>query len=133
MHCFSYKVLKINLKIRIATGLVGRICEIALTPEHKSFGFSLKKSSKGPHKICSVENDSPAYNCGLKEGDLLLKINDVDMVGKSYTNTVIKMKEEGKKGRFQLEVLDPNFCSASLKNRSISYNDLDHDATFGNF
>ncbi len=115
-----------------AKGLVGRICELALTPEHKSYGFSLAKNSKGPHKIHFVENDSLAYNAGLKVGDLILKINDFDLVGKSYTNTVKIMKKEGERGRFQLEVIDPNFCSASLKNRSISYNDLDEKAGYGN-
>ncbi len=66
----------------------------------------MRPSDKGPHQISNVEINSPAMLAGLKNDDLVLKVNDVNVVGERYSKTVTLIKNESEKGRLKLEVID---------------------------
>ncbi len=115
-----------------------RTCCLVAKKGSKSFGYSLTPNTPlGPHRVHQVAQDSPAYNAGLKVDDLLLKLNDVDLTGKSYTNVIEMLKIAAETGKYQLEVIEGKGImngnggggggggvGSSLRNRSMSFNSL---------
>ena len=65
----------------------------------------MRANEKGPHQISNVEKDSPASYAGLRNDDLILKVNDINVVGERYNKTVALIKNESEKGRLKLEVV----------------------------
>ena len=96
-----------------------RVCELVRRPDFVGYGFSIHKNPKGPHQITNVEPNSPALASGLKNDDLLLKVNDYDVVGENYTKTILKIKNESERDRFKLTVIDPLKCPADIKNKTL--------------
>lgn len=92
-----------------------RVCTIYSRPDYDGFGFSMRANDKGPHQISSVEANSPAMDSGLRGDDLILKVNDLNVVGERYSKTVALIKNESEKGRLKLEVIDPYQCPPNLK------------------
>jgi hypothetical protein len=76
----------------------------------------MRKNEAGPHQISSVEENSPAMLAGLKNDDLLLKVNDVNVVGERYSKTVTLIKNESERGRLKLEVIEPQLCPLDIRN-----------------
>jgi hypothetical protein len=76
----------------------------------------MRPSDKGPHQISNVEINSPAMLAGLKNDDLVLKVNDVNVVGERYSKTVTLIKNESEKGRLKLEVIDQQSCPSDIRN-----------------
>lgn len=76
----------------------------------------MRGNDKGPHQISNVEMNSPANMAGLKNDDLVLKVNDVNVVGERYNKTVTLIKNESEKGRLKLEVIDPQSCPSEIRN-----------------
>jgi hypothetical protein len=114
-----------------------RTCCLVAKKGSKSFGYSLTPNTpQGPHRVHQVAQDSPAYNAGLKVDDLLLKLNDVDLTGKSYTNVIEMLKVAAETGKYQLEVIEGKGImngngggggggvGRGLRNRSMSFNSL---------
>jgi C-terminal processing protease CtpA/Prc len=107
---------------------MSRIITITHEKDLKYLGFSVKKRKTGPHIIAAVEKDSPAGKAGLKVNDLLLRLNSVNLIGKSYLKTVDLLKKETiAGGSFQLEVIESDLCPLKIRNRSLSTNSLDID------
>lgn len=103
-------------------------------PNQKGYGLSISKSSTGPHYVSEVVEFSSASDAGLRQGDLLLKVNGINLVGKSYRKTVEILKKEAlSKESFQLEVVQSDLCPKGIKNKAISENNLDNDELYGNF
>jgi C-terminal processing protease CtpA/Prc len=75
-----------------------------------------RPSLKGPHQVSSVEQNSPAMFGGLKPDDLILKVNDVNVVGERYNKTISLIKNESQNGRLKLEVIDSENCPTEIKN-----------------
>ena len=76
----------------------------------------MRGNEKGPHQISNVEMNSPAMLSGLKNDDLVLKVNDVNVVGERYNKTVTLIKNESEKGRLKLEVIDTQSCPSDIRN-----------------
>ena len=74
----------------------------------------MEESESGPHSISSVKYDSPAYYAGVRKGDLVLRINEIDVVGKRYKKTDRILREECKHGRIILEVIEPTKCPVKI-------------------
>lgn len=91
-------------------------------PDFEGFGFSIAANQRGPHKISQVETNSPADDGGLRVDDLILKVNDVSIVGERYSKTVRLMKNEFERGRIKLEVIAPSKCPPDLRNVSLKSN-----------
>ena len=86
---------------------VARVCCLVAQGESKSFGYSLTpNTANGPHRVHQVTPNSPAYNAGLKVDDLLLKLNGVDLTGRSYTKVIEMLKSAAETGKYQLEVVE---------------------------
>ena len=110
-----------------------RLIQLTRT-NNQSYGFSISKNqSGGPPYISEIEPDSPAANSGaLKEGDLLLKLNGVDLTQKSYSKILEIAKKQTDKGtKIDLEIADPGKVPVS-KPRTTSYSDMaaSHSADF---
>lgn len=76
----------------------------------------MRANDKGPHQVSSVEPNSPAERGGLRTDDLILKVNDINVVGERYSKTVAQIKNESERGILKLEVIDPYQCPPSIKN-----------------
>ena len=76
----------------------------------------MRANEKGPHQISNVEKDSPASYAGLRNDDLILKVNDINVDGERYNKTVALIKNESEKGRLKLEVIDTQSCSNEIRN-----------------
>ncbi len=97
-----------------------RVCNLISRPDYQGFGFTMRANEKGPHQISNVEKDSPAMLAGLQSNDLILKVNDVSIVGERYSKTVTLIKNELEKGRLKLEVIEPSLCPPDVRNAILS-------------
>lgn len=79
-------------------------------------------NQRGPHKISQVETNSPADDGGLRVDDLILKVNDMSVVGERYSKTARLVKNEFERGRIKLEVIAPSKCPPDIKNTSLKSN-----------
>lgn len=75
----------------------------------------MRANERGPHQISSVEPNSPAFDSGLRVEDLILKVNDLPVVGERYSKTVTLIKNESERGRLKLEVIDPQQCPVDVR------------------
>jgi len=91
-----------------------RICNL-FNRQDQGYGFSMRGNEQGPHQITSVEEDSPAKLSGLLNNDLVLKVNDVNVVGERYSKTITMIKNESEKGRLKLEVIQPHLCPDNIQ------------------
>lgn len=88
----------------------------------QSYGFSISESPNGPPYISEIHSNSPASNSMLKAGDFLLKMNGVDLAGKSYAKILEIAKKQTDKGtKIDLEIVD---ASKSAKTRTASFSDM---------
>ncbi len=89
------------------------------------FGFSIRNSPAGPHHVGSVEEGSPASFSALKVGDLLLRINGISLIDRSYSNAIEIIKRECIDHiEIELVVVEPQLCPPNILNRSSSQSDL---------
>ena len=63
------------------------------TGEYAGIGANIEEV-KGQYIISSIYKDSPADKAGLMIGDIILKINDKDITGKSYDELELVLKGE---------------------------------------
>lgn len=68
---------KRSMRIPPAIAVISRIRTFDLRRRRGRFGFTLR--GKGPVYVYDVENKSPAYNVGMRSGDLVLKIDGVNV------------------------------------------------------
>ena len=76
-------------------------------PDFEGYGFDLLYDSvnNGPAVIQSVIPNSPAFMSGLRESDLLLKINSVNVANEQYAKIISMIRElKESKGIIKLEV-----------------------------
>ena len=64
-------------RIPPALAVISRIRTFDLRRRKGRFGFTVR--GKGPVFIASVETGSPAHSVGIKPGDMVLRINDVQL------------------------------------------------------
>lgn len=102
----------------------------------QSYGFSISKSHSGPPYISEIDPDSPASSNGeLKEGDLILKLNGIDLTDKSHSKILEIAKKQTDKGtKIELEIADPPSLAASdLDRRARTYSEATQEDVEGNF
>ena len=122
---------------------ISRVCCLVAQGESKSFGYSLTPNkANGPHRVHQVTRDSPAFNAGLKVDNLLLKLNGVELTGKSYTKVIEMLKSAAETGKYQLEVVEGKIGGGNssggvnlggLRNRSMSFSSLNTKEFQSNF
>lgn len=102
-----------------------RIILLNRTSGQQSYGFSISKTQSGPPYISEIDADSPAHNSSLKEGDLILKLNGINLTDKSYSKILEIAKKQTDKGNtIELETAEPSTFQANARNRTISHSDL---------
>jgi predicted metalloprotease with PDZ domain len=107
-----------------------RVIRLFRRQDQYGFGFSIRNSRRGPHHVASIEKNSPASISGLKQGDLLLRINDTSIAERDYTNAIEIIKRECiENDEVELLVVEPQLCPPSLVGRSSSQSDLAVAAT----
>ena len=92
-----------------------RTCVIRLT-DYEGFGFTVSPNRAGMHQVTSVETGSPAEEAGLRPDDLILKVNDMSVLGESYSRLNTLIENESECGQIKLEVIEPTRCPARLRN-----------------
>ena len=92
-----------------------RIINLTKKTDFLGLGFSISQSDEGPHKIVDIEPGSPAEEAGLKQNDLIIKINNQDVVGQRYHRMAAMLKTESQIGHLKIEVIDPDLCPRYLK------------------
>ncbi|EDW80590.2 uncharacterized protein Dwil_GK11484 [Drosophila willistoni] len=67
-------------------------------PSIESYGFQLTRSKWDPYPwVCEVAAGTPAALCGLKAGDCILEVNDIDILGLriSEVSKLVKSQKDG--------------------------------------
>ena len=70
---------------------------IALNGEYKGLGMMIAKNESGDMVVAGIFKDSPAEKAGIKEGDIIKKIDDKDvtkMDPSEFSNYVMKSKND---------------------------------------
>lgn len=70
-----------------------RLCVLRLWPEFQGYGFNLhSEKNKQAQFIGKVDANSPAESVGLKEGDRIVEVNDVNIAEDNHTQVVGRIK-----------------------------------------
>lgn len=103
---------------------------------NQSFGFAIDKKDAGPPIISNIDKDSPAHLANLKEGDLIIRLNGIDLTDKSFAKILeIARKEVEKSNTIELQTIESNtFLNAKNigRNRSSSVSDPNKQNSEGN-
>ncbi|KER27982.1 hypothetical protein T265_13686 [Opisthorchis viverrini] len=83
-----------------------RLCELQKWKDFSGYGFSLKgvKGRVG-NSICEVDPDSPAYAGGVRNGDLVVEVNGINVLSEPHMEVVERIKSDP--DRVCLLVVDP--------------------------
>ncbi|CAF1263706.1 unnamed protein product [Didymodactylos carnosus] len=68
------------------TGL--RLCRLHVWPNYVAFGFSVRSGDEAPHTIGTIKGGSPASTGGLKDNDVILMINGVDISEEEHETVI---------------------------------------------
>lgn len=97
----------------------------------QSYGFSISKSHSGPPYISEIDADTPAAIANLHEGDLILKLNGIELTDKSHSKILEIAKKQTDKGNtIELEIVDHS--SSAQRDRTYSEATTQEDVE-GNF
>merc|ERR1711915_645217 len=70
-----------------------RLCHIVKTDNYEGFGFNLyQEKSKPGQFIGKIEPGSPAYMAGLKEDDMIVEVNGVNIARENHKQVVGRIK-----------------------------------------
>jgi hypothetical protein len=97
-----------------------RVVSLISRPDYDGFGFSIRPSERGPHVVSGVEPDSPGQVAGLRADDLILRVNDVRVVGQRFSRTAAIIKNESEKGRLRLEVIEAAACPEHIRHAELA-------------
>lgn len=71
--------------------------------------------------MASVEANSPAQEVGILVDDLIMKVNEVSVVGETSLNIISMIEKEFERGVIKLTVIEPHQCSSTLLESFASY------------
>ena len=99
-----------------------RLCTLTKKEDHDGYGFSLYKKKNTPGQfIGAVESGSPAEEAGLREGDKLIEVNEVNVTQESHRQVVQRVRELP--SEVTLLVVD-NECDDYHKEKKIKINNI---------
>ena len=77
----------------IESGPFARLCHLKKWPHFQGYGFNLhaERSKLGQH-IGKVDADSPADSAGLKEGDRIIEVNNVNISNENHQQVVKRIR-----------------------------------------
>lgn len=84
--------------------------------DYEGFGFTISPNKAGMHQVTSVEARSPAEEAGLRPDDLVVKVNDIPVLGERYSRLATLIKNEAERDQIKLEVIEPSRFPARLRN-----------------
>jgi PDZ domain len=83
-----------------------RLCRLKIWPDFSGYGFNLHADrTKMGQFIGKVDAGSPAEESGLREGDRIMEVNGVSVVGKNHAEVVGLVKS--RIGEVDMLVVDP--------------------------
>lgn len=83
-----------------------RLCDILTWDDYEGYGFNLHADKSKPGQyIGKVDPGSPAEAAGLKGGDRIVEVNDVNIANENHKQVVERIKQVPNETR--LLVLDP--------------------------
>lgn len=77
---------------------------VHIKEDFEGFGFCVRNQKKRPFELVDLEQNSPAKDAGLKEGDLLVKADGIDLREIAINKLVIIMNKAVKRGYIDLEI-----------------------------
>jgi hypothetical protein len=77
----------------LESGPFARLCHLKKWPHFQGYGFNLhaERSKMGQH-IGKVDLDSPADSAGLKEGDRIIEVNNVNISNENHQQVVKRIR-----------------------------------------
>ena len=101
--------------MRFADELPGaRQCRIIGDPASESqFGVGFQENAAGPYSVSNVK--PKAAQAGVREGDLIIAVNNVYVVGVTEMELVIQFLEAKKQNELLLELIEPAKCPVDVR------------------
>ncbi|CAH8487462.1 unnamed protein product [Schistosoma turkestanicum] len=97
-----------------------RLCTLQKWENYSGYGFSLQATKgKVGHYISEVDQTSPAFAAGLRDGDYVVEVNGVNVVPDQHQEVVQRILKNPSK--VSLLLLDPE-SKAYFENHSIAVN-----------
>lgn len=70
-----------------------RLCHLIKWPDFEGYGFNLHaEKTRNSHLIGTVDKNSPAELAGLREGDFIIEVNDVNVSNENHKQVVERIK-----------------------------------------
>ena len=92
-----------------------RVYYIAKRMDYLGYGLNLTADvSKPGQYVASVERRSPAENAGLKKGDRILEINDVNISHETFKEVVARILKVPDESKLKLVVLDQDIIEIRI-------------------
>ena len=88
-----------------------RICQVK--GEQGQFGVGFQANPTGPFSITDVKEK--ARNAGVKDGDLIIAINNAYVVGISEQELIVQFLEAKQSNELTLELIDPHLCPVDVR------------------
>ena len=97
-----------------------RVCYIAKRTDFLGYGINLTADvSKPGQYIANIARGSPAEKAGLKKGDRILEINDVNISHETFKEVVQRILKVPEESKLKLVVLDQE-AGRHYRNKSIT-------------
>lgn len=98
-----------------------RLCHVIKREDFDGYGFNLHAEKGKPGQyIGKVDDNSPAEEAGLKQGDRIIEVNGVNIGNETHKQVVQRIKAIACEVR--LSVVDPNIVIVSNNNQVIDAN-----------
>ncbi|XP_005096718.2 Na(+)/H(+) exchange regulatory cofactor NHE-RF1 [Aplysia californica] len=100
-----------------------RQCHVVKWPEFQGYGFNLHaEKGKAGQYIGKVDGNSPAEAAGLKEGDRIVEVNNVNIGNENHQQVVARVRSGGEETR--LLVVDTNADNWYKEQKKVIKGDL---------
>lgn len=77
-----------------------RLCHVVKWPDFQGYGFNLHaEKGKAGQYIGQVDENSPAEAAGLRSGDRIIEVNDVNIGNENHQQVVTRIKAGGDETR----------------------------------
>jgi len=88
--------VEIEKEERLASEHLPRNCKVTKWPHFQGYGFSLRaKQDRDGQFIDKIHDDSPADAASLKEGDIIIEVNGVNIENETHQQVFQRIKAGG--------------------------------------